>query len=47
MKSDDQSQPDTRPQQDGKASGVNRREFLSSATAAGVAAASLGASEKG
>ena len=47
MKSDDQSQPDTRQQQDGKASGVNRREFLSSATAAGVAAASLGASEKG
>ena len=46
MKSDDKSQPDTVQKEDGKGPSVNRREFLSSATAAGLAAASLGASEK-
>ena len=46
MKSEDKSQPDTVQKEDEKGNGVNRREFLSSAGAAGLAAASLGASEK-
>ena len=44
MKPDDRSPPSTSPpSEDGR---VNRREFLSTATAAGLAAASLGAPER-
>ena len=46
MKSDDKSQPDTIQKEDSENTNVNRREFLSSATAAGLAAASLGASKQ-
>ncbi len=50
MKSDDKSRPNPNEEasvpEDRKGGGVNRREFLSSATAAGLAAASLGATDK-
>jgi len=45
MKSEDKSNPDTVKKEDA-GDGVSRRDFLSSATAAGLAAASLGTSEK-
>ncbi len=45
MKSEDKSNPDTVQKEDA-GDGVSRRDFLSSATAAGLAAASLGTSEK-
>ena len=45
MKSEDKSNPDTVQKEDA-VEGVSRRDFLSSATAAGLAAASLGTSEE-
>ena len=50
MKRDDRSRPDVQSRQENSAQeeseSVNRREFLSSATAAGLAAASVGATDK-